>query len=75
MLAHSLAGCCIVCYNLEMVVQWLSVFKFPAIAHACTLAMAVYAFSWKRVVRILILHLASHQSAKSKNSLVLLELW
>ena len=23
------------CYNLEMVVQCLSVFKFPAIAHAC----------------------------------------
>ena len=47
------------------------IFKFPAITHAC---QAVYAFSWKRVVRILILHPASHQSPKSKNSLVLLQL-
>ena len=38
LLCGSLHACC---YNLEMVVEWLNVFKFPSIAHACP----VYAFS------------------------------
>ena len=33
------------CMLLQSVVQWLNVFKFPAIAHACP-----YAFSWKRSI-------------------------
>ena len=42
------------CCNLEI----------ATIAHAC---QVVYAFSWKRVVHILILHPASHQSARANS--------
>ena len=69
-LAHSFVGCCM---HVTTIWKWsfsgLSLFKFPATAHACP----VYTFSWKRSINYY-LHPANRQSVKSKNSLVLLQL-